>query len=96
MPSTVNQQGILDVVQKDFALWEAKAFKNTLSSSRRDQTRYFSFFSVSDVHSVESWSTPGVKDFLKHQLMLQCQKRPLHSVTVTVNSPLKYRECAKY
>lgn len=76
-PSAINQQGTLDVVQKDSALWEAKAFKNTLSSSKRDQRRCVSGVSVSDVHSAESLSTPGVKDFLKYQLILQCQRRPL-------------------
>lgn len=33
--SAVNQQGELDVVQRGSELWEAQAFRNTLSSSRR-------------------------------------------------------------
>lgn len=36
---------------------------------------------VSDFHNVESWSTPGVRDFLKHQLILQCQKFLQEAVT---------------
>ncbi len=37
--------------------------------------------SVSDFHSVESWSTPGVRDFWKHQLILQRQKFLQEAVT---------------
>lgn len=75
-PSAVNQQGALDVVQRGSALLAAKAFKNTLNSSSRI-SRYFSQFTGSDSHSMESWSTPADK----HQLIVQCQKTPLYLFT---------------